>query len=405
MSQIELKIIFDKSTFPMLFKLKDDAINNVLIDIFKLGYNCYFPSNNSKNIKLNNISNKLEQIIKKHDDIQPKSHELIEQLELNLNKLIGISSNSSKKGAFAENILEEIFNNRYGDMIYEKKQTIAHSGDAWIYLPDNNIIMLESKNYTTTINKDEIIKFQYDMVHNHIKYGLLLSFNSMIQGMKEFDILTFIHNNEKYSIITISYLINDIHKLDIGLQIIRKIIISFTHNNNYDIVINNISENLNELNLLIQQNYLLRDNFYNMEQNINKLLSTFHTNLRNYQYDIDKKINNIISNIIKINDETKKNSHYLNDNNVEQNLIINKYKNYKVYSFIIKIIDVCINKKWNIFMSTNNNEIIIHNIGIIKIQQKKIILTILSNSITLIFNIDHIKQSLLNLELLSLLSF
>jgi len=40
----------------------------------------------------------------------------------------------------------------------------SHSGDAWLYLPNNKIIMLESKNYTNTVNKDEVIKLHNDMI-------------------------------------------------------------------------------------------------------------------------------------------------------------------------------------------------------------------------------------------------
>ena len=34
---------------------------------------------------------------------------------------------------------------RYGDIQFEKKNHIPHSGDAWLYLPDDKIIMIESK--------------------------------------------------------------------------------------------------------------------------------------------------------------------------------------------------------------------------------------------------------------------
>jgi hypothetical protein len=81
---------------------------------------------------------------------------------------------------FGENILEELFQQRYGDIQFERKSHIPHSGDAWLYLPDNQIIILESKNYTYTVNKDEIIKLQNDMINHHIKWGLLLSFNSFV---------------------------------------------------------------------------------------------------------------------------------------------------------------------------------------------------------------------------------
>ena len=55
---------------------------------------------------------------------------------------------------------------------------MAHSGDAWIYLPDKEKIMIEAKNYTKTINKDEVEKMEYDMKFNNIKFCLFLSLNA-----------------------------------------------------------------------------------------------------------------------------------------------------------------------------------------------------------------------------------
>ena len=94
----------------------------------------------------------------KHEFNNTEITHKLESFEHNLNKLIGLSSNSYKKGNFGECILENLFMSRYGDIQFEKKNHIPHSGDAWLYLPDDKIIMIESKNYTTTVNKDEILK-------------------------------------------------------------------------------------------------------------------------------------------------------------------------------------------------------------------------------------------------------
>jgi hypothetical protein len=128
-------------------------------------------------------------------------------LESSLSKLIGISNNSSKKGEFAEHLLEEIFNKRYGDITFEKTNHIPHSGDAFLTIGDNMKIMLEIKNYQTTVNKDEITKLEYDMIYNNIRWSLMTSFNSSIQGMKELDLHTFTNNNTTYFIIMISNLL------------------------------------------------------------------------------------------------------------------------------------------------------------------------------------------------------
>ena len=45
-------------------------------------------------------------------------------------------------------------------------------------LPDNMKIILEIKNYTNTVNRDEITKLEYDMKYNNINWAIMTSFNS-----------------------------------------------------------------------------------------------------------------------------------------------------------------------------------------------------------------------------------
>ena len=221
MEQISVTLNLNISDYPILNNINKDDFNDFIMKIFNTGYHIHFPKyqiteHNHMMLKINEL----------HDSIKNLNIvDHITSLDTSLNKLIGLSSNSNKKGHFAENILETIFETRYGDIKFDRKSQTAHSGDAWLILPDNTIVILESKNYTTTINKDEILKLQNDMIENYIKWGIMISFNSQIQGFRELDYHTFIHNNETYSIIMISNLANNISKLDLGLQIIRKLIL------------------------------------------------------------------------------------------------------------------------------------------------------------------------------------
>ena len=51
---------------------------------------------------------------------------------------------------------------------------------------------------------------------------------------------------------------------------------------------------LTMLEKLSQKNYFLRDSYYNMERDVQKSLSNYHIILRDYQYDIEIKIKEII---------------------------------------------------------------------------------------------------------------
>ena len=333
--------------FPELYKLKNNKIAKKIKKIFKDGYNINYP--NKKNIKKNI---KQQQILESIDSIKYNFDNTIK-------KLIGNKIGSAKKGQIAENILEKTFEEKYFDIIYEKKNTVAHSGDAWVTLPNGKKIMIESKNYSSVVNKDEIIKLEFDMKFNNIKWGIMISYNSRIQGCKDLDLHVFFHNDESYIIIMISNFVEDNYKLDLGLQILNKLIVIFDKLSLNNIYKNNFEKSIYELNDIIRQNYMVRDSFLLLEKNIISLLSSHYNVIREYQFLIDKKINDIAF--------TTKNI----DNKI---MLLSKYKKYKVFSILSRFIDICESKKW--FLNEGN---ILYNdkiIGIYKIQTTKIIATI-----------------------------
>jgi hypothetical protein len=371
----EINIKITKSEYPILFQLKKKDLDNTITNIFKLGYDSLFP-------KINNAD--IQDIIQKQE-----LNNKIGNLESTLEKLIGLSTSSSKKGLLAENILENIINERYGDIIYKKTNHIPHSGDAWLYLPDDKIIMLESKNYTSTVPKDEIIKMEFDMITHHIKWGLFVSLNSNVQGMKELDFYTFTHNNENYNIFMVSCLSNEVNKLDIGLQIIRKLMNLYGNLNKFPWIVNNIKLELTNLTSILEKNYLLRDHFYTMEKEIQKSLYNHHVKLRDYQYDMENKINDIIK---KINST-------MDDSIEEIKFDITKLcTNNKLLPILQRIMDVF--KKKDMVINEELDMLFQKvQIGSIKFNQKKIIVNI--NDITLNFNIGKEKEIVNNILLIT----
>ena len=401
MGFIELSLKLDEKEYPMLNNFKKKELDKYLFKIFKTGYQIHFPSNDKieQQLEHNELLERIETIKEELKD-QINNSEIgdkINSLESSLTKLIGLSSNSCKKGNFGENVLEEIFSKRYGDIQFDRKSNVAHSGDAWLYLPDGKLIMLESKNYTTTVNKDEIIKLQSDMINHHIKWGILVSFNSTIQGMRELDMHTFNHNNETFFIIMISNLSTDIHKLDLGLQIIRKLILTINDLPQFPWIIKDISHSLNELNQIVQKNYFLRDSYYNMERDVQKSLSNYHVILRDYQYDIEIKIKEIISKIT----ETM-NTSIQNSNDIQ--LMIDKYHDKKILPLIVRLVDVIQNKKWIVNYDNETSDWIIQckgvEMGKVKIQTKKAIINIPSNDLTLNLHLGKDKENKQNLEII-----
>jgi hypothetical protein len=373
---MNIHIKIDATDFPILFNIKPDNVSDISYKIFKLGYEILFPQfNKIEDIKTHSILN--EKII---------------NLETSLDKLIGLSNTyalSSKKGEVGENFLEILFQNRYGDIVYKNMSNVNHSGDAWLYLPDNKIIMLESKNYTYIVDKNEVIKLQNDMITHNIHFGIFISINSNIQGYKEIDISTFQHDGHIFTILMISTLINDIKKLDLGLSIIRNILLY--SNKKLHWIEKDIKNELYNLNEIIQFNYIIRDNFYTTEKEIIKALNLHFIKLRDYQYDIEIKVKNILK---KINDTLENSIEFTYD----YDILLNECKDNKLKALAIQIIDLLSSKKISInqqFEISNNEKI-----GIIKCKAKKITLELYNGDIIFQFQLGNEKQNKQNITIL-----
>jgi len=374
MNTLQHKLVIDKNKYPLLFTIKKKNLEQTIYKIFETGYKCLYPDNKNLDTNIQNY-----ELVNK-----------INTLETTLEKLIGLSSTSSKKGEIGENLIEKIITDKYGDIKFTDMSKTDHSGDAWIKFDSlNDKIMLEIKNYTNKVNKDEIIKMKNDMKTNNINWGIFISWNSKINNYREFDIDTFNHQGQVYTIILISNLSNDIDRIDMGIQIIKKLILNYSKSENFPWVTNKIKSDLDKLNELILINYQLRDWFEEMELSIKSSLSKYYNKLRDYQLEIDLLVKNITENIKGTINESLSSNY--NNNNQNYNNLLELYKdNKKILSVLSKIVDKLNKKNINIDnIQTNNCNLLKNNnqFGFLKVQTKKILLFIQKYNMTLEFNL------------------
>lgn len=356
----------EEEEYPIIFKLKKKEITDICLKIFKLGYECYYPTTNLEENK---------------NDFRLENK--VENLENVLQKLIGLSTSSSRKGELAENILENLITKKYGDIKYIDMSQVNHSGDAWLHFDSfNEKVMLESKNYTLKVNKDEVIKMKNDMISNNIQWGILVSFNSQVQAYRNFDIDTFNHQGKIYTIVILSELSNDIDRIDMAIQVVRKLINNYSKLSTFPWITSKVKSDLDKLNELINLNYQLRNWFNDMENNIKVSLNKYYSNMREYQNKIDNSIIEITKNIQGTIEESIDSV-----NDFDYIEYINEYKsNKKLFLLLSKIIDKL--KEKNIIINNNNLLIKEKNIGTIKIQKKKVIIYSEEINATCEFNID-----------------
>jgi len=404
-NELNLKINFND--YPMLKALKKKDSEKLIIDIFNAGYKLYFPNKDHliKKQEFDEIRNSIDALRVEIADsdlldigniIVSKINEQIQPLNTSLNKLLGLQTASSKKGELGENIIQNAFTNRYGDLLYEDKSGVAHSGDAWITLPNNDKIMIESKNYTNTISKTEIEKMEYDMKFNHIRFCLFLSLNAPIQGFREMDLHTFIHNGETYFSIMISNISNDISKLDLGFSMIRKLMELLNNPEKFPWIQKKIQENLNKVHEITMKNYILRDNFYVLEKSINSSLDLYHKQIRDYQYEMEELVKHLT---IEINATFKDSMEQVKSNRD----IISIHKSKKIYSVVSHISDLIEKKKWKLKELADNKYDLLNQgekVGSLEITLKKATINFPDNKIDLIFDAGNTKQNNHNLKIL-----
>ena len=388
MASLELNISITKEECPMLFKLKKRDRDKLIKQIFIIGYRARYPTvNDGENCEDDILSQLLElKSILSNNNSNTELKQRIDSLECSLEKLIGLSNSSMKKGEFAENVLENIFETRYGDIQFKNMAQTNHCADAWLTFSDDSVVMVESKNYTNKVNKDEVIKMQKDMITNHILYGIFVSWNSSIQNMREFDIHIFSHNGETYTVVMISNLAKDISRLDIGIQVIRKVISNYQNISHFPWLVKDIKDDLTQLNEIIKKNYMLRDKYCDMEMSIKANLSEFYHELREYQYKLNHQAKQIIGKI----DSTMKTSLSISHCNIET--LIEKYKGKKsIFPILSKVCDSCQKFNWTLIDSGTNLISVMKaddNICQIKISNKKLSLNINNGNLKIDINKD-----------------
>lgn len=362
---INFSISQDK--YPFLFSLKENKQNEIIKKIFDIGYNYLFKTEH--------------ETISVEDDLRLK----ISSLEDTMGRLIGLSTSSMKKGEFAENILEDIINDKYSDIKYMNMAQVDHSGDAWVQFDNSDeYIMIESKNYSKKVNTEEVEKMKNDMITNNIKWGIFYSWNSNIQNFKNFDILTFNNNNTTFTILLISNVINNMNMIEMSLMIIRKLIVTYSNTKTFPWITNKIKSELMELDKVITLNYQLRTNYLEMEKHIKYSMEKYYTTLREYQHNIDISVKKIINEINNTIDDSLE----IDNNNFNYTEYLNSFtKNKKIFVLMSKILDIFENKN----ITINNNNIYFQNneIGNIKIQTKKVIIFIKKFNAFCEFNIDE----------------
>lgn len=374
----------DLNLYPELLDINKKKLHSKINTILKTGYELLYP-------KIENINDENKLILSKLDNIERNTPSILE-LNKSITQLIGISSNSSKKGELVESMIEEYVIKKYSSNKYQVKRSEPHCGDGWLLLPNNQTAIVEVKSYSKTVSNVEVEKLKYDMKYNDINLGIMVSLGTGIQNSNLIDLEMFSYNNKNFYIIKIGPLINEINILDLGFNLLEKVSNICQDNNKMIILEDNL---LNKTKLLLEKinkNIKLREKYQNMTMEIYQKMDSFNQEMTLLFLEQEQLLKQIIT---EIND----NSIYhlkITSSNIEE---LEKFNNYKIYNQLLKVMDLLKNKK--IIFEINKDKIKSNKFEL-KITQEKlnIKLTNMNLSILLTSKNSDIKSNKMNFELL-----
>jgi hypothetical protein len=365
-----LNLTISNEIYPMLFNLNKNNFNNICEQIFKYGYNKYFPTIlDTQSDIISCVSNKHDTLIQTVNDknnVLSGEINLIKNMmsSMNIDKklskfedivqdLFGITKHSSKKGQLGEDIIYKIIRNRFKDCTLKETRGKSHYGDAILKIPKNNNthqILIEIKNYSRPIDTNEINKMKYDMTFTGIKYGLFISLKSGYVGKKQMCIEKFNHKNEIFTILYIPNVMNDINKIESSILLLDRII-ELEYNSLDPIDYSLISNKLTDLDVIYDDCKVLRKNFGFMETNIKQQIHNFYIILKNYEDELRKKINSIWAELNNEIEHLKNKSEVENTDHLIELIKDKKTISMQILTQILKII-----RKYNLTISCINND-------------------------------------------------
>ena len=259
----------------------------------------------------------------------------LEQISSTTKELYGISK-SNKKGGVFEDSIENIFASSFVDYAYTNTSGQAHHGDGLLESPSGLKAIVELKNYSYTVNSDQIAKLKYDMKYTGIQWGLMLSTNSSIQGRKSIDIESFDQDGTQYCIVYISHAYGEPHKLNTGIALLEHLFqmakVSGSNQSQTQTQITKLHElieaDLSQLADLIDTFAQLKTRYLNMEKLFKDQLDTFYLHLRETEINLKQSIDKIWKRI---------DMQFVPFISEPSDQVLSKFSGYKGYGILVRI--------------------------------------------------------------------
>lgn len=297
---MEIKFDLNPNVFQELATFESNEINAIAKKLFVEWYEKTYSKSQTNTIDLDVINSRLSnQLTTTMSTFMGSLNSNLEQINSTTKELYGISK-SNKKGGVFEDAVEDIFKTSFPDYTYINTSGQAHHGDGLLESPSGLKAIVEMKNYSYTVNSDQIAKLKYDLKHTGIKWGLMLSTNSSIQGRKTIDIESFDQDGSEYCIVYISHAYGEPHKINTGIGLLEHLYLISSKSEdktNTQFQISKLHEqietDLSQLSDMIDSFTQLKTRYLNMEKIFRDQLDGFYLHLRDTEINLKQSIDKI----------------------------------------------------------------------------------------------------------------
>ena len=173
--------IFNEEDIEFIRGLPKDKFDKVIQTALSIGFKSIQMS--EVNMDCHSYIEPLRKIISQSTG---ENTEKINEIADQLNALLHIRTNSSRKGRLSENLCIQRLSQQYPDWDFVDVAHVGHEGDCRAISPIGEILY-EFKSYDTNVNKEQLNKFYKDLETTGIKLGIFVSNTSGIVGKKDLE--------------------------------------------------------------------------------------------------------------------------------------------------------------------------------------------------------------------------
>ena len=270
-----LTIQINEDDHPELFSMGLENAQNMAQIIFQKGYEMMYPGELQRT------------------DVMQLELEKMAQLNQLVEGLTGVTSNSSLKGQFTEDMIGEYIDHKFPDMTYERTGKIAHHADGCLFYPSGCKALVEIKNYVSVVSTKEVDKFKRDMVETGIEFGLMVSLRTGFVGRKRMAYEQFEAGDKVFHMVFVPAIKEEFGKIEAGVILIERLF-SFYQEHRVDRKLDWLQDRmvgyLQRIDQVLGRTGQVRGQFLEMERGIRDQMSSFYTGLREFEIDLKREI-------------------------------------------------------------------------------------------------------------------